>query len=69
MGIVVKKMVLILKQKHATFWKYIFSGLSGSGVTPGVLELVDQGGLIVGMICVGEAERCGHGLLALRDAT
>ena len=46
-----------------------FSGLSGSGVTPGVLELVDQGVLIVGMICAGETERCGHSLLALRDAT
>ena len=32
-----------------------------SGVTLGVLELVDQVGLIFGMIRAGEAERCGHG--------
>ena len=42
---------------------------SGSGTSWGVLDLVDQVGLIVGMIRAGEAERCGHGLPALWNAT
>lgn len=40
-----------------------------SGVILEVLELVDQVGLIVGMIRAGEAERCVHGLPSFRNAT
>ena len=64
--IVVKKMVAFFRRKTRHILEIYFR-VSGLGVTLRVLKLPDHVRLIVGMIRAGEAESCGHGLLALRD--